>query len=211
MVQIMAGLLTFMLAFTFWIAASHFDAARQALLNEASAIKTTYLRADFLPEPKRTEIHNLLREYIDVRVEEAGTNNYSPLIRQSEELQRRLWAVATATKDGATSPILNGYFLQSLNDMIAIQSRRLAVRQEFRIPVVIWLVLYVIAVLAVASVGCHAGLTNAMKPLVYPSYVLLFAVALLLIADLDRPLWGSFKLSQQSFIDLRNWMGSIGP
>src|SRR6516162_6587649 len=55
MVQIMAGLLTFMLAFTFWIAASHFDAARQALLNEASAIKTTYLRADFLPEPKRTE------------------------------------------------------------------------------------------------------------------------------------------------------------
>jgi hypothetical protein len=50
------GLLTFTLVFTFWIASSHFNQAREAVLDEAGAIGTTYMRADLLPEPYRMEI-----------------------------------------------------------------------------------------------------------------------------------------------------------
>src|SRR5262245_26018191 len=60
----MLGLLALMLAFTFGAAATHFDARRQNVLNEANAIRTAYLRADLLPEPDREEIRNLLREYV---------------------------------------------------------------------------------------------------------------------------------------------------
>src|SRR5690242_19734243 len=42
------GLLAFMLAFTFGLAASRFDARRIAVLDEANAIGTTYLRAEML-------------------------------------------------------------------------------------------------------------------------------------------------------------------
>ena len=60
----MLGLEAFMLAFTFGAAAAHFDARRQAVIDEANTIRTAYLRADFLPEPHRAEIRNLLREYV---------------------------------------------------------------------------------------------------------------------------------------------------
>ena len=61
------GLLAFMLAFTFSLAASRFEARRQGVLDEANAIGTTYLRARFLPQPQRDEAARLLREYVDVR------------------------------------------------------------------------------------------------------------------------------------------------
>ena len=57
------GLLAFILAFTFGMAASRFDARKALTLDEANAIETTYLRAGLMPEPQRTDIRNLLREY----------------------------------------------------------------------------------------------------------------------------------------------------
>src|SRR5262245_50288384 len=66
------GLLAFMLAFTFGMAGSRFEARRQVVLTEANAIGTTYLRAGLLPEPMRTEVQGLLRQYVDTRLE--GTN-----------------------------------------------------------------------------------------------------------------------------------------
>jgi uncharacterized membrane protein len=58
------GLLALMLAFTFSMALSRFEARRDALLNEANAIGTTALRARLLPEPHRSETLKLLREYV---------------------------------------------------------------------------------------------------------------------------------------------------
>src|SRR6478672_7584421 len=50
MVGATLGLLAFILAFTFGLAAARFDTRRQVLLNEANAIGTTYLRAGMLPD-----------------------------------------------------------------------------------------------------------------------------------------------------------------
>src|SRR4029450_9243014 len=60
------GLLAFILAFTFGLAAARFDTRRQVLLDEANAIGTTYLRAGMLPD-RRDGIQALLREYVDTR------------------------------------------------------------------------------------------------------------------------------------------------
>src|SRR6187549_1664121 len=67
MVGATLGLLAFMLAFTFGMAASRFDTRKQLVLEEANAIGTTYLRAAMLPE-KRDEIRDLLRSYVDTRL-----------------------------------------------------------------------------------------------------------------------------------------------
>lgn len=50
------GLLVFLLAFTFGIAASKFDERRTLIVKEANAIGTTYLRAGYLNKPYRTKI-----------------------------------------------------------------------------------------------------------------------------------------------------------
>ena len=52
MVGATLGLLAFILAFTFGLAAARFDARRQVLLDEANAIGTTYLQTSFLKSAK---------------------------------------------------------------------------------------------------------------------------------------------------------------
>src|SRR5262249_14711805 len=211
MVGTMLGLLTFILALTFCLAATHFDAARQALLNEANAIRTAYLRADLLPEPHREEIRNLLREYVDVRLEAARSGKIEQAVARSEELHSQLWSQAVAAGEKASSPYFTGYFIQSLNDVIALHTRRLTVGREFRIPTIIWIVLYVIMPLAAASIGCHAGLTETSRPLVAVAFVLIISVVMTLIADLDNPQKGALRVSQHALTDLRKTMSDPAP
>ena len=48
--QALLGLLALMIGFTFLMALTRFEARREAVVNEANAIGTTYLRAGMLPE-----------------------------------------------------------------------------------------------------------------------------------------------------------------
>src|SRR5215203_7501334 len=63
------GILALLLAFTFSLALQRFDTRSDAMVDEANAIGTAYLRAQMLPPPLRDETRALLREYADVRVE----------------------------------------------------------------------------------------------------------------------------------------------
>src|SRR5262245_7539591 len=103
-VGVLLGLVSFILAVTFWVSTTHFDAVRQAKLNEANTIRTTYLRADLLPEPHRSEVRGLLREYVDIRLEAFRTGQYEQAISRSEELQNQLWSQAAASKEKVSSP-----------------------------------------------------------------------------------------------------------
>ena len=108
MVGSILALLAFMLGFTFSLAASRFDARRQTVLEEANAIGTCYLRARLLPEPQRTEIARLLREYVDVRVRGVKEGNVAETVARSEELQQRLWSQAAAAAGKNPTPITAG-------------------------------------------------------------------------------------------------------
>ncbi len=203
LVGAMMGLLTFILAFTFWIAATHFDAARQALLTQTNMIRTAYMRADLLPEPHRTEIRNLLREYVDIRLEAYQTGDFKRVFIRSNDIHNQIWVQVVKARDKASSPIYVGHYIQSLNDLIGLHTRQLTVRQEFRIPRGIWVMLYAIIPLAAASIGLHAGLTGASRPLVALAFVLIISVVMVLIMDLDHPRRGSLKVSENALIDLR--------
>ena len=208
MVGAMLALMTFTLAVTFWIAATHFDGARQSRLNSISATRTAYLRADLLPEPHRTEIRNLLREDVDVRLEGVRSENIEQAVLRSEEVQRRLWSYAVAAREETKNPIFDGYLNQSLNEVIALHAKRAAVYKEFSIPGMVWVALYVITALAMGAVGCHAGLTCVNRPTVVPAFVLIFSVVMVLIADLDHPQSGAFRVSERALVDLRNMMNA---
>ena len=58
------GLLAFLLAFTFQIAASRYDARKKLFLDEVTNIRTAYLRAELLPEPFLTDTRKLITEYV---------------------------------------------------------------------------------------------------------------------------------------------------
>jgi hypothetical protein len=204
----MVGLEAFMLAFTFGAAASHFDARRQTLLDEANAIRTAYLRADLLPEPQRAEIRDLLHKYVDVRLEVIQSRNLGQAITRSEELHSQLWFQAIASKEKTPNPVFAVQFIQSLNEIIALHTRRVILILEFRIPNIIWVVLYAITALAAASIGYHSGMTGRSRPLVALALILAFSAVIFLIQDLDRPLYGILRVSQRALVDLRRTMNT---
>ena len=207
MVGATLGLLAFMLAFTFGMAASRFDTRRQLVLDEANAIGTTYLRTAMLPE-RRDEIRALLRSYVDVRLEAVRSGRVEEKILQSEDIQAQLWSAATAIGLQHPDSIVVGLFVGSLNEVIDLHAKRVTAGLRNRIPGAIWLALLMIATLSLAAMGYHAGLVGTIRSLAIIVVAVSFSAVIALIADLDRPQEGTLTVSQQALIDVRQSMNA---
>jgi hypothetical protein len=205
MVAATLGLLAFILAFTFGLAATRFDTRRQLLIDEANAVGTTYLRAGMLPE-RREELRALLREYVDVRIEAVQPGKLAQGVRRSENLQNRLWEMTVPIATKNPNSIIVGLFVQSLNDVIDLHTKRLTAGVRNRIPFAIWAALYGISILSFAAMGYHSGLIRTTRSLVVIAVAFTFSVVITLIADLDRSQEGILKVNQQALIELRQSM-----
>ena len=208
MVAATLALLAFMLAFTFGLAASRFDVRRGLVIDEANAIGTTYLRAGLLPEPHRSDVRSLLREYVDVRLEAVQPGKLSRSIDRSEELHARLWAHAVAVGEKNPGSIVVGLFIASLNEVIDLHAKRLALGVRNRIPGTIWVALSFVAIIGTSVMGYHAGLAGSGRSLALLALVLAFSAVVTLIADLDRPQEGLLRVSQQTMIDLQKTLAA---
>lgn len=205
------GLVALVLGFTFSLAASRFDARRMAVLDEANAIGTTYLRTNFLPEPERGEVQQLLREYVGARLKGVKGNNAPEAIAESEALQSQIWKRATKVSVEQPEAISIGLFIQSLNDMIDMHAKRVLVGIRSRIPLVIWLGVYGLAAMGMLSVGYQSGLSGTRRSPTMAILIASFSLVLLLIADLDRGQEGLLRVGQQAMVDLQRSMDSPSP
>ena len=106
-----------------------------------------------------------------------------------------------AAKDDGMVPA--GLFIQTLNEMIDNQGKRLDAFRN-RVPNVVLLALYGVAIVASVFAGYANGLEARRVRL--PVYVmaLLVAAVILLIQDLDRPNTGFIKTVQQPMNDVAN-------
>src|ERR1700742_2479724 len=111
------GLLALMLAFTFSMALTRFEARRDAVVQEANAIGTTALRARLLPEPHRAESLKLLREYVQVRIAAFHSgHSFAELkatVERSNAIQEALWKQARAVGENDKALVPSGLFIQS--------------------------------------------------------------------------------------------------
>jgi hypothetical protein len=206
----MLGLLAFLLAFTFGMAASRYELRRELVLDEANAIGTVFSRAALVPDPHRTEIRTLLRDYVDTRLENVESGTAGPDLARSEELQTRLWAQAVVVAEKNPNPI-TGLFVQSLNEVNNLHAKRVTLGMRNRLPMAIWGALYFTAVLAMVGLGYYEGLTSTTRSLASLVLVVTFSGVLVLLADLDRPQEGLIKVSQQALIDVRKSMTPSEP
>lgn len=208
MVGATLGLLAFLLAFTFTfgLAATRYDTRRQLLLDEANAVGTTYLRAALLPEGG-AEIRSLLREFVNVRLEAARTHDLAHHLQRADA-QQQLWAHVVPIAQKAQNSVVVGLFVQSLNELIDLNAKRVTADVRNRIPLAIWASLYSVTILSFALLGYHAGLVSKRRsPAILP-VAITFAVVIWLIADLDRPHEGTLTLSQQALHDVQQFIGT---
>lgn len=211
MVAATLGLLAFMLAFTFGMAAARFDARRTLVLEEANALYTVYLRANLLPQSHGTEIRSLLREYVDIRFKWSGPEELQKAIARSEDIQARLWSEAVTLGRENPDSVVIGLFITTLNEVIELHVKRVRAGLNSRIPTVILFVLFFVTSLATLSMGYLAGIGGKRANLVNVALVFAFSSVIYLIIDLDRPQEGLLKVSQQPLRDLKQKMAVFPP
>jgi hypothetical protein len=114
------GLLALLMAFSFSLALSRYDARRTLVLEEANAIGSTANFALMLPESVQQPILGMLRDYTAVRIGLGVPYDPAKLERdvaRSLELQTRLWQQAVAVTAAAPQSLPAYRFVGSLNEM----------------------------------------------------------------------------------------------
>lgn len=208
MVGTLLGLLAFLLAFTFGWAADRYHDRKIALLDEVNAIRASHWQAAMIPEPQRTEVRKLLRNYVEERLQWSGLQKVRVSLTSRALLDR---LAAQAAFVGAQNPGGVDVFLGSVSDVIGLHTKREMLRDRSQIPGAFWVTLYLVAILSIAAMGYHGGVAGTAKSPVMLAVAIAFSMVILLIADLDRPGEGFINVSQQPMIDLRDWLSESKP
>jgi hypothetical protein len=197
------ALLGFMLATTFGIAVSRFDLRLNTFLDEVDAISTASLRAEFLPDPIQRDVKKTLREYVDARLSATDPKNLNTAIARSEQLHRDLWNLTLLTERSTENHVTAGLFIQSANEIIDLHTRRVIAAVSARIPSLVWIALYALAICGMAELGYQAALAGSARSPATIGLILSFSLVLWIIVDLDRPFEGMLKVNQKAMRDLR--------
>lgn len=197
------ALLAFILAFTFSLATSRFDARKLYFLQEVNAIETAWLRADLIAEPQGTEIKSLLEEYLSIRLVAAeDSKKLKNSISQSYTIQQEIWSVTTSLiHDVPRSDPVDALFVDAINEMFDIQTNRITANFSYRIPTMIWIALFVLTMLSFFSVGYIFGKLKQTNWFIILVLSLAFTAIILVIIDLDS-VSGTIQINQQPLYDL---------
>jgi hypothetical protein len=186
-------LLSLLLGFSLALALPRYDLRRELIVDEANAIGTVKLR-----------------EYVDARVQfseyGAASPQFAEATARSHLLQAELWnqaqEVATAGPTAITS-----IYVSALNDMFDLEAKRVAARRN-RVPNSIWIMLFLISILACLSFGFTLRRRFLLSMIVTP---LMIAIVMALIADLDTPTRGFIRVDLDSLYQLQSDLRSQAP
>ena len=199
------GVVGLILAFGLALAVGRYESRRAAVVEDANAIGTTYLRAQTLDEPVRTRSLELLVRYTDASIALSDAVPSSAASRRTiadgQRLQRELWGLAGQALDGAPTASAPRLYVETLNEMIDMQTVRVAGLNN-RVPGAV-LILEVLG--AAAALGLLAFNLSILGRGLLTVLLAAGLVSLLLLVtfDLDRPTRGVIKVPDTPLTNLR--------
>lgn len=197
------GLLAFILAFTFGLSSSRFEARKQFMLDEANSIETSWLRAGLMESPYKEELKQELVQYVEVRIWFIE-NKYElqEAITRSEEIQTNIWSLITEINEkNIGKPPVNALLINAVNDMFDLQSNRIAKGVIDHIPGLIWITLFALIIISMFEVGYLFGKTKNSNWIMILALSLSFSAIVILIVDLDS-LDGNITVNHQILYDM---------
>ena len=190
------GLVGLILAFGLTLAVGRYEARRAAVVDDANAIGTTYLRAQMLSEPVRSRSISLLVHYTDTSLLLSRAIPGSPAQRRvvaAENVQqRRLWRLAGQALNSA--PLATGprLYIDSLNNMIDMQTVRVAALNN-RVPGAVLGLEVIGAAVSLGLLALYLAILGRGVTTVLIAAGLL-TLLLLITFDLDRPTRGLIRV-----------------
>ena len=196
-------LLGLVIGFSFSMAVGRYDQRKNYEEAEANAIGTEYLRADLLPEADGARVRELLRRYLDLRIQHYRARNDDDLRRIDADtagVQGELWSATSANVKEQQPISVVTLTVGGMNDVLNSQGYTEAA-WRYRIPGEAWVLLLVTAICCCVLFGFQARRVDPKLGIVLP---LLVAIALFLIADIDSPRSGVIRVHPQNLQSLRD-------
>jgi hypothetical protein len=189
------------LGFMLYAVWTEFDTATQNVEMEANGLTNLYRLADGLPEASRIEVQKLAREYATKVIE-----NDWPEMEQgripvesvglASKMQRALTSVPEASRSAG---IAQDHAMTELSAMTACRRTRL-LENALSLPTVLWFVLIVGGVLTIASSCMFGSQIRFLHGVQVVFFSLMIGLALLAIADINKPFRGSVHVSNDAFV-----------
>jgi hypothetical protein len=203
-----AALLAFVgliLAFGLALAVGRYESRRATVVEEANAIGTTYLRAQTLAEPVRTQSLERLVRYTDTTIRLAdsvpGSSSAREAAADGEKLQRELWGLAGQALADAPVASAPRLYVETLNETIDLQTVHVAGLAN-RVPGPVLAVEVVGAALALGLLGFYLSLLGrGVLTVVLAAGVV--TMLLLVTFDLDRPTRGLIQVPDTPLRNVR--------
>lgn len=186
------GVVGLILAFGLTLAVGRYEDRRAAVVAEANAIGTTYLRAQLLAEPVRGRSLGLLHDYtvlaLHLSSEVPGSPAMQRTVAAEDTIQRQLWGLAGQALDAAPVASAPRLYVDSLNDMIDQQTVRISALGN-RVPTAVLALELIGAAVALGLLGLYLSvLGRGWLPMLLAAA--LVTMLLLVTFDLDRPTRG---------------------
>ena len=199
------GLVGLILAFGLSLAVGRYEARRAAVVDDANAIGTTYLRAQTLREPLRTQSLERLARYTDASIRLSlavpGSSASRKVVTEGQQLQRELWRLAGQALAGAPVASAPRLYVETLNEMIDQQTVRVAALNN-RVPGAVLAVEVGGAAVALGLLAFYLSLLGRGMITVILAAGLV-TLLLLVTFDLDRPTRGLIRIPDTPLVSLR--------
>src|SRR5262249_50548565 len=179
-----------------------FDTRRGRVLEEANAIEAAYLKAQILGEPYRTQISNLLVEYTDNKIllgQARPGKAQDELSAKNERLKTSLWAATIAVFPTIKGLDFSSSFVDTMSNIMEVDAARKAGRRA-HVPGQVFAILFIYQFAAAGVFGyVLTGRRGRETAIVL---LLLFAMSMILVIEIDRPVTGQINESQDAMIQL---------
>lgn len=196
------ALLGLLLAFSFGSALSLLESRKTDIISEANALGTAFLRADYLPEPSRSELKTALREYAQTRIipESDGIvtiDDAMAFIERSVAEQKRLWPITLAGTVEPVPPAIATFVAGSVNNVLDAHQVRM---RSLSVPVseLSQVIVVVTALAALFLLGNRAGIAG--RTLTWRTYTFagLLILVMVTVLDVQRTSQGFIRVDQSA-------------
>jgi hypothetical protein len=185
----MVGMLAFLLGVTLSIAEARHDDRRDAVLEEANALGTAWLRAGVVGGREGEEIQAILAGYAALRIaavrDAATAADEARITAETAARQAALSALAsTISRERPTA--ISALLAASLNDVFdAATTERRAF--DSGVPAPVLRVLLWTSIVSVGAMGYSFGAAGARQTVMTLLLLLLWASTMVLLTDINRP------------------------
>lgn len=199
------GLLALLLGFTVSMAVGRFDGRRAAILQEANAVGTFFLRTDLMPPESQRRTLAELDRYMDARLRVSALGERADHVAEAKalaaEITARMWREVVSAEELVPDQAVKALLVESANAMFDAASARDA-SLSARLPPTLVVLLLLFPVASLVLIGYVSGDSVGAHLMASTEMIVLLTLVLLLIFDLDRPRSGTIHNNVQQLEDV---------